>query len=117
MLRVEVNTGECPRCKGATKVPNPKPGPYLIDCPDCQGTGRVEVLPSCWPEEIEVEHLRQQRETARKAAGDLNRLLALIAKGLERETSPFHAQLKSYAAEGLASAAALVELLTEGGAR
>lgn len=125
VLTVEVNTGECPRCKGASKIPNPaKSGPYLVDCPNCEGTGRVEVLQPMTEADLddavalgaELAQLRRDKESAKKAASDMARLFTLIGKGLERvELSPFAQQIRSFAAEGIASAQALIDQLAKDG--
>ena len=124
VLMVEVNTGECPRCKGATKIPNLQPGPHLIDCPTCEGTGRVEVYAPMTEADldeavalgIELAQLRRAKETSHKAACQIRDKFFEVGEALA--TVPATVDLiraRAIAREGFQEAAALIALLEDGG--
>lgn len=121
-LCVEVNSGKCRRCDGVGTVQNSKSGPLLVDCSDCQGTGRVEVIDPIESDPLIdpilamgelITRLRVHQETGIKAVQHQGKLFGLMRLGIEAVCGEGEAreQLIKYASEGETSAKALLELL------
>jgi hypothetical protein len=126
VLLVLPTTGECPRCKGSTKIPNLEPGYHLRDCPDCEGKGRVEVLAPMTESDLdesvalgmELSQLRRAKQTALDAARVLREnYRQMIAALSPWQDAALLDEARALAGEGLAQVSELVAFLEVGGAR
>ena len=120
VLSIEVNGGECPRCKGASKIPNLVPAPYLRDCPDCEGTGRIEMLAPMTEEDLdesvllgrELAQLRRAKQASEVSARKIKNRFAGISLALaQMGNAPLLDTARRLAAQGETEAAALLSLL------